>query len=366
MSLRQPSSPSPPSATASVHASKIHPGEKVLVVCIDRDDDIGRKTGIKGPIVGAADCLEAATRLAAADPTDTDSNTVFDAVKTARELGGGTEVALLTGSEKVGVESDVMVGAQLDQVLASGKYDGIVLVSDGADDEQVIPLVQSRLKIISVKRFLVRQAENAESVFYTGINFLKRTFEEPSFARLFLALPGVAILIITFFGLNGWRFVFGLVGGYLLIKGLQLEHSIFSFFEDLVSSFSHRRLSFLMYMLSMILFALSIFQGSRAIPQNSANLLVTVSTFVYAWTFMFIISGACLVIGRTLDVFPDTSKMFMQLNAGVLFGVTVMVLRALSNYFLDPLFGLPNFVTTVVLALIFVLVIELIKRLTIK
>ena len=365
MSLRQPSS-QPPAATVSGHGGKIRAGEKVLVVCIDRDDDLGRKTGLKGPIIGVKDCLDAAARLAAADPTDTDSNTIFDAVKTAKELGNNTEVALLTGSEKVGIDSDVLVGSQLDQVLASGKYDGIVLVSDGADDEQVIPLVQSRLKIISVKRFLVHQAENAESVFYTGINFLKRTLEEPSFARLFLALPGVAILIITFFGMTGWKLVFGLVGGYLLLKGLQLEHGIFSFFEDFVSSFVHRRLSFVMYVMSMVLFALAIFQGSRAIPQNPANFLITVSSFVYAWTFMFIISGACLVIGRTLDAFPDTSKMFLQLNAGVFFGVTVMVFRALSAYFLDPLFGLPNFVTTSVLALIFVLVIELIKRLTIK
>ena len=35
---------------------------KLLVICIDRDDDLGRKTGIPTPVVGRDACIEAAQR----------------------------------------------------------------------------------------------------------------------------------------------------------------------------------------------------------------------------------------------------------------------------------------------------------------
>ena len=49
---------------------------KILVLCVDRDDDIGVKTGIKGPLVGRDDNLAAATKLGLADPEDSDRKSV--------------------------------------------------------------------------------------------------------------------------------------------------------------------------------------------------------------------------------------------------------------------------------------------------
>ena len=45
---------------------------KLLVICIDRDDDIGKKAGIVSPVVGRNACLDAAQRLALEDPEDDD------------------------------------------------------------------------------------------------------------------------------------------------------------------------------------------------------------------------------------------------------------------------------------------------------
>ena len=59
---------------------------KLLVICIDRDDDIGKKAGIVSPVVGRNACLEAAQRLALEDPEDDDSNAIFGAVKTYEDL----------------------------------------------------------------------------------------------------------------------------------------------------------------------------------------------------------------------------------------------------------------------------------------
>ena len=42
--------------------------EKVLILCVDRDDDLGVKTKIKTPILGRKENLEAAVALALKDP----------------------------------------------------------------------------------------------------------------------------------------------------------------------------------------------------------------------------------------------------------------------------------------------------------
>src|SRR5438132_1208262 len=52
---------------------------KTLVLCVDRDDDIGVKTGIRGPIVGREGNLAAATKLGLADPEDSDVNALLSA-----------------------------------------------------------------------------------------------------------------------------------------------------------------------------------------------------------------------------------------------------------------------------------------------
>ena len=81
--------------------------KSVLVVCVDRDDDFGRKAGIEGPIIGKKANLNAAAKLALADPEDSDSNTVFAAVKKmqeAKKLYANVEVVTLTGAGKFEID----------------------------------------------------------------------------------------------------------------------------------------------------------------------------------------------------------------------------------------------------------------------
>ena len=55
--------------------------ERLLVLAVDIDNDLYRKTRITGPVVGRDDNLKAAAALVLADPQDTDGNTMFEAVK---------------------------------------------------------------------------------------------------------------------------------------------------------------------------------------------------------------------------------------------------------------------------------------------
>ena len=57
-----------------------------LVPCGDRDDDLGRKTGIAGPVVGGASVVAAATALGIADPADADTNAMLPPVPLYDEM----------------------------------------------------------------------------------------------------------------------------------------------------------------------------------------------------------------------------------------------------------------------------------------
>src|SRR3989442_12879714 len=109
---------------------------KILVLCVDRDDDIGVKTGIKAPLVGREDNLAAATKLGLADPEDSDGNALLSAVSTYDTLvkeGQDAEIATICGDVRVGATSDLLLTPQLDQVLEQVRPDPVLLVSDAAD-----------------------------------------------------------------------------------------------------------------------------------------------------------------------------------------------------------------------------------------
>ena len=43
---------------------------KILVICVDRDNDIGEMLGVEGPIIGREKNLEVAKNLALKDPEE--------------------------------------------------------------------------------------------------------------------------------------------------------------------------------------------------------------------------------------------------------------------------------------------------------
>ena len=78
---------------------------KILILCVDRDNDIGVKTDIETPIIGKENNLEAASNLALIDPEESDANAIFGAVRTydtlSEESGNEEyEVATIVGSEQ--------------------------------------------------------------------------------------------------------------------------------------------------------------------------------------------------------------------------------------------------------------------------
>jgi putative membrane protein len=201
-----------------------------LVVCVDRDDDLGRKAGVTGPVYGRAKVLDAATRLGTADPEDADTNALFAAVHLLdelREAGEEAEVVALTGSPKVGVLSDRRVADQFDRVLRDHPTESAYLVSDGAEDEYLFPILASRVQIDGVTRVYIRQSASLESTYYTLVRALKdpklRAKTVLPFAVVLLALGAFAAAGEIWWGLV---FLMILLGVYLIFWTFDIDEAI--------------------------------------------------------------------------------------------------------------------------------------------
>ena len=204
---------------------------KLLVICIDRDDDLGRKTGIPTPVVGRDACIEAAQRLALEDPEDADSNSIFYAVKTYEDLvskGYNVQVITVTGVENRGVQADEKVASQIKSVLKKFSANGAVIVSDGEDDEMVIPVIQNVIPVISVQRVVMQVSRTIEHSYAVFGKFLKLVMYNPKYSKFFLGVPGILLLIggigaVTGYNAEIFAVLVTILGGAFLIRAFDID-----------------------------------------------------------------------------------------------------------------------------------------------
>ena len=133
---------------------------RTLVLTVDRDNDLGIKTAIRGPVVGRRQVLTAALKLGIADPEESDTNAILGALSqhdALLENGADedeVEVAILTGDEKVGVRSDRAIAAQLEEVVTEFQPDQAILVTDGAEVNLYCRLSKVKLESTMCRKLL--------------------------------------------------------------------------------------------------------------------------------------------------------------------------------------------------------------------
>ncbi len=280
---------------------------KTIILCVDRDNDIGRKLEVEGPIIGVSENINIAKELAIKDPEDSDVNAIFGAVKLARELKA--KVVTLTGDKNIGVKSDTRIARQLDRILEMFKPDGIILVTDGAEDEQIIPLIGSRVKINSVRTIVVRQSIELEKAYFKINQFIKEVEEEPNLARMVFGIPGLAIIIFSIgVLLNAFSIAVALMltflGLYFLVKGFGFEDEVFSRLSNFFDSLSIEKISTFAYIISFIVFSWGVMNGylefDRTKPQEITE---AVAVFFVSAADMILIAWVISIIGRIIDEF---------------------------------------------------------------
>jgi putative membrane protein len=219
--------------------------KRVLVVCIDRDDDLGKNGGVETPVFGRDQCINAGTRLAIEDPEDADSNAIFGAVKIYEELvtkGYETEVAVITGAYNRGIEADEKISSELIQVLSKFKAEGVVIVSDGEDDETVIPLIQAMVPVISIQRIIIRHSRSVEYSYAVFGKYVKMLVYDPRYSKFFLGVPGALLIssgFATIFGFTreALAIVLSVLGVAFVMRAFDIDKSLSSLNRTTPSTF---------------------------------------------------------------------------------------------------------------------------------
>ncbi len=272
--------------------------EKILVLVVDRDDDVGVKTGIRGPIIGDDANIEAATKLALADPEDSDANTIFAAVKIARELrkeGKNVEIATVTGHKNLGFVADQNINNQLKLVFEQFPPDGIVFVTDGAEDDQVVPIIISYAPIISKKTVVVKQAVQLERTYYV----IKNAIRDKDIAAILFGVPGIAFILWAIFGDLAVKIILGVVGIYFVAIATGLDTAIGSWARAIIRGISLRGPGAPFYLISLALLVMAAYSGYRnilAIPGEAG-----IYEAIRSVTGFAALSAILYLFGRGLD-----------------------------------------------------------------
>ncbi len=323
---------------------------KVLVLCVDRDDDFGVKTGLNSPFIGREENLNAAIALGLTDSEDSDTNTLLASIGIYDEMvksGMDAEIATICGDVKVGYESDLVLATQLENVLEMVKPDRVVLVSDGAEDEFIYPMVSSRVKIDSVRRVYVKQAPTVEGTYYILMKMLrddkirKRLFTPIGLVLAVFGLFSLAPKIIQLSDTMDFAIVSEMaVGSISLVLGVYLLAFAFRIFERsrefarkagrAVRSGS-QMIPFAI--LSSVLIFLGIVYGIDAAKANpQAGLLIQsllfISGAVWAWVFALV----SYQTGRFVSHFFSHGKVY---SSYLIVSVTVFAIGFIIQGALD-------------------------------
>ncbi len=319
-----------------------------LVIAVDRDDDLGRKTGIQSPVIGRRANIEAAVKLALADPEESDVNTMFGAVKVydmLKESGESVEVVTVCGDERVGVISDSKIAEQLDWLKDNLKAKKAVVVSDGGEDEYIMPLISSRFKIDAVNRIIVRQSRTLEGTYF----LIKKMLDDPKIARMTLTPLGIIFIVYSVFLLArypewGMGAIILTVGFYFLIKAYGFEDVVEEYFSTLKKALLEGRLSFVAYVVSSILILIGSVQGINMVwslynSKTVPGLIVLVTAFIYGSVWWIVSGGIAAALGKVFDNLVERKPVkkqvmipFMLIAAGlVLWGASVFILSTASE-----------------------------------
>ncbi len=357
--------------------------KRILILCVDRDGDLEVKARIKTPLLGRTANLDGAVALALKDPEEPDANAMFEAVRLYDRLQNEKqpeeifEVATISGSELGGVSADRKLVVELSNLLDSFSANEVILVSDGYSDEAILPLVESRVPVSSVRRIVIKHSESIEETAALFTKYLRLIVDNPRYARMALGLPGLLVFIFgILWGINlfypGTIFYYGVaivivLGGFLLIKGFGVDksaRSLYTWAKEYSPPSLPMQISNYTIFAGILCIAVSVYLGIANVTNNVAftnnvSLLVLtprIATFFIKGIQDLMVAGVIIVLfGRSVRIYFERDSRFLR-NVALIVSVAWFrwILEATANVIANafnsvgqPIIGLsdPNFST---------------------
>lgn len=358
----------------SVEERKGEEPRKILILCVDRDGDLGIKAQIKTPVIGRDNNLNAAVALALRDPEEADANAMFEAVRIYDRLLGEAkpdevfEVATITGSEFGGISADRKIVAELNEVLKQFPANEVILVTDGYSDEAVLPLVESRIPVSSVRRVIIKHSESIEETAALFSRYIRVLVENPRYSRVLLGLPGVLLLllgVLTIFNLVHYYLLAFIVvlGFFLFVKGFGVDKAVkglYVWLKEYSPPPMTVQISIFTTLAGILCIGTGIYLGWDMASTVSVNwenwisLLPTLAGLFLRHSKDLVIVGVCVaLIGRAIRwYFERDAKLLRNIASIVLIGWSRQILEATSNLLINPSMGYEVLIFSIVVGIL--------------
>ncbi|MFA5572521.1 MAG: DUF373 family protein [Candidatus Bathyarchaeia archaeon] len=337
--------------------------KRILILCVDRDGDLETKAAIKTPLLGRTANLDGAVSLALKDPEEPDANAMFEAIRLYDRLQGEKqpdelfEVATISGTDLGGVNADRKLVQELNNLQESFNATEVILVSDGFSDEAVLPLVESRVPVSSVRRIVIKHSESIEETAAIFTKYIRLLVDNPRYARIALGLPGILVLIFgVLWGINyfyeGAIYWYGIaivlvLGGFLLLKGFQVDKATKDFYnwaKDYEPPALPIQISNYTVIAGILCIAVSIYLGIASVnigvqpfPIDAAGWLSAIPTiaayFIKGIADLMIVGICIVLLGRSI-------KLYIERDSKLLRNIALIVTIAWFSQILNSTAGL--------------------------
>ncbi|WP_246998944.1 DUF373 family protein [Halosolutus gelatinilyticus] len=313
-----------------------------LVVCLDRTDDVGRKTGLRSPVVGWEAVRALVTDVGLADPEDSGVNALLETLRVAQDLRDENEdvvVAVVSGDRESMVSADRAVARQLDDLMVEHDPGSAVVVIDSAEDERLVPIVESRVQVDSVDRVVVRQARDIESTYYLLKQFLAdEELRQTVLVPLGLTLLVFPLLAMRFSAAEGAAAITTVIGLFLLYKGFSVDEIMTGVAHQVRESLYSGQVSVVTYVVAAGLTLVGVFAGALGASglDDPQGVLIPAMWFAFdsvPWLAMAALTASA---GRLLDELIDEEPVRRSyLNLPFIVVAVGLVIRGFSAYFLE-------------------------------
>jgi putative membrane protein len=360
--------------------------ERILVLCVDRDDDLGMKAGINTPVLGRKENVNAAASLALRDPEEADANAMFEAVRIYDNLKKNVkgkeehEVATIAGSDLEGVEADRQLVSELTEVLRVFPATDVILVTDGYTDEMVLPLIESRVPVTSVRRIVIQHSKSIEESAALFSRYMKILVENPRYSRMVLGLPGLLLIVLGALSFieDGLKYAIPalgvIIGAFLVLRGFKVDKAVQNVikwmkeyspppFTEQVAGFSALA-GVLLIIVGGYLGGTAVANVANATADPFAQVPRLIGEFLYGSTYLIALGMCVILSGRAVRWFFERDLRLWR-TIIIIVGVawsSVMFVEA-SKILIEPTFkydalvlaiigGIPVIVSTFLTALL--------------
>ncbi len=318
----------------SLRVSEVNekPQRRPLIVVIDIDDDLS-EVGIKSPLIGFEEVLDAAVRFALARPEDSDANALFDGLNLYKKFqveGRDPEIVVLTGHKTDLLEAQRKIRANLEDLLkrVEGPFE-LYLVMDSEYDLMVVESIRDLAPIAGIKRVLVEQHLGIEASYMLLARYLKKAFFDPRFSKYTLGIPGALLALGTALSLAGYGSIALKVLGFFLglvmiVRGFDLEKYINDLFKALFTQHGLVLVSYTLLGIFLIASTVAVyyaFSGASSVLEGLAMTLKTSIPILMAGVVMYIIIGKALykLIQGSLDLWNEIAEVIMAIFTALAF-----------------------------------------------